>query len=76
MKNPKTICAKCEHHLSSSYIWYENFCKASPISDTIDPVTGKTEYELGVNKYRFCRDVNKGDCKLFKKIEGNEGAEQ
>ena len=70
-----TICKLCKHFVSSGDIWYEQFCKAQPKPISINPVTGKHGYQsvndLGQvyftdNPYHYSRDINNGDCKLFK----------
>lgn len=75
-----TFCKTCKHHIAAEQntvradIWYNHFCAASPRVSVTDPVTGKGGYsetnDLGRavitdNKYRYCRDVNNGDCQLF-----------
>ena len=63
-----TLCIECEHHIQSDfYKWKgsQNFCSASPLESKQDPVTGEMMTKYGDQKYDFCREVNKGYCKLF-----------
>ena len=79
-KVPTTVCIKCKLHFDHEkgspreHVWYNHYCKANPRERVIDPVTGIEGYG-GVNdlggfyitdeKYRHCRDLNKGMCPLF-----------
>ena len=61
----KTVCANCKHRCvigRNPDVWYNNRCLASPLgTPEIDLVTGKTVEQ----EYRYCRDVNYGNCKLY-----------
>jgi len=78
----KTICYKCKYFHNAepcgyrNNIWYNHFCKASPLKTDIDPVTGRmsfvTENCLGKGAYTdrrfaYCRDINEGNCKKYEK---------
>jgi len=79
---PKTLCIKCANHMrlensdSPRYnVWYNQLCKASPLEEAIDPVTGESGYkdinDLGGivfqddTPYQYCREINKGNCLKF-----------
>lgn len=72
-KQPKTVCYNCRNFFnaepigSHSDIWYNHYCLASPKPRKIDPVTGK-ERNAAYDRYRYCRDVNTGNCKLYEQI--------
>lgn len=72
-------CANCKHVLYTNIegkpIWYNIFCKASRRREATDPVTGEKGFvasnDLGGTfvsdqRFDFARDVNKGNCILFK----------
>jgi hypothetical protein len=65
-----TICVDCKHHKvgrNADPQWYDHFCQASPLPSGIDFVTGQ-DLEYGTEyPYRYCQDVNQGDCALFEK---------
>lgn len=60
-----TICVKCQHHWHDpyGYIGYGDCCLAHRNPAKYDPVTGR---DTTWPKYKPCRDVNKGNCPLFK----------
>lgn len=70
-----TICKECKHHIHDTQnemapeVWYNHFCGASPLPMALDAVTGKLGYSTGryvqEHPYKYCRDVNKGNCSLF-----------
>lgn len=75
------ICKDCRFHKyieqngKFTNVWYNHFCGASELPQTIDPVTGELAYfsvnDLGNQfsspyQFRYCRDVNtNGNCDLF-----------
>ncbi|HEY6020891.1 MAG TPA: hypothetical protein VIY48_13625 [Candidatus Paceibacterota bacterium] len=78
---PQTLCKDCKFHRhivrnpSAPQVWYNHFCGASELPESIDPVTGETGF-AAVNdfgnqyfsdvQFRYCRDVNTdGNCPLF-----------
>lgn len=83
MSKQITICRKCVHFLGKDAtsprkdVWYNHFCKASPLPTRIDPYDGK-EKPCGVNdlggayftenKFQYCRDVNDGACTKWKAL--------
>lgn len=75
-----TVCYQCKHFHNEEPtgprkdIWYNHFCKASPLPIAMNPVTGemqsKSSNDLGTTIYtdrgfKFCRDVNDGNCELW-----------
>jgi hypothetical protein len=77
---PKTLCKDCKFHRhivrnpSAPEVWYNHYCAASPLPETVDPVTGATGYasrnDLGRDiivdePYNYCREINDGNCHLF-----------
>lgn len=68
-----TACIKCQHFFNAGKdtgwknMWYNHFCLASPIpiSSRFDSTTGR---RLKSTEYRFCLDVNDGNCPKFKAI--------
>ena len=76
------ICKDCRFHKyierngKNPNAWYNHFCGASELPETIDPVTGGLSFfsvnDLGRQcstpfQFRYCKDVNKdGNCDLFK----------
>ena len=82
VKPIRTICFGCKHHLEvrdarNITIWYNQFCKASPLPKAIDPVTGKSGYSqtndlgdthISDQKFHYCRTINtRGNCPKFEK---------
>lgn len=74
-----TICKKCTNHIQieDNDIWYNHLCGAAPLPIGLDPVTGNlrsiSNNDLGMeytseHLYDYCRNINDGDCKLFKSI--------
>ena len=62
------LCLECEHHMFTDLNdWKlpQHFCCAVPLESTQDPITGEQMTKYGDQKYEFCREVNKGNCKLF-----------
>lgn len=66
-------------HCDDNVVWNNQYCKASPLPMEIDPVSGENRaysYNSLGNKYysnelyENCRDVNTGNCKMFKKKGG------
>ena len=81
MFQPQTICALCQSFLNlepdspREDVWYNHLCKASPLEERVDPVTGKPGFaatsDLGQDfvsdrQYQYCHNVNKGFCPLYK----------
>ena len=79
-----TICANCIHMLNvranpaAPDVWYNFYCKASTLPETVDPVTGKKGFlasnDLGRKiivdtPYLYCRDVNDYNCHLYEEKE-------
>ena len=68
-----TICKKCKFFLIGKehrktpreLVWYNLYCKASPLAPAVDPVLGGTVYDNDL-PYEHCRDVNTaGHCPKF-----------
>ena len=64
-----TICFECrffhnkEPNSPRKNVWYNHQCIASPLSKSINPVTG---YYTDVS-FKYCRNVNTdGQCSKFK----------
>lgn len=65
-----TICFKCKHLIKEhrkARIWYSLGCERHVREKTVCPVTGDMVAEdSGViirgETYRYCRDVNRGEC--------------
>lgn len=79
-KTKTIICYLCEHFHNEEplsvrkFVWYNHLCKASPLPIEMNPVTGEMQArstnDLGTTIYtdrnfKFCRDVNNGDCEFF-----------
>lgn len=64
------ICYKCKHFMNAEPtgprcdIWYNHFCKASPLKKFTNPVTGMEETNTDTG-FEHCREVNKGDCPKY-----------
>lgn len=56
--DPKTICINCKHCMDEYNI---PLCEVYPIKFIVDNVTGKRCSP----HFKFCKDVNKGNCKQF-----------
>jgi hypothetical protein len=79
---PQTLCKDCKFHRhiiknpSAPEVWYNHYCGASPLPESVDPVTGKVGF-VAVNdlgrpyltdvQFHHCRDINTGNCHLFEK---------
>lgn len=68
-----TICKYCEYRerlsvgVDESGPYYDDFCTKAPLEKIKqDKVTG-TIYQ----KYHYCRNINDGNCKMFKKKPPN-----
>ena len=65
-KKEMAICVKCEHHFWEG----SDFCKAHPIKDEVDPISGKMKSEICKSYrigYRICFLLNlNGKCRKFK----------
>jgi hypothetical protein len=73
-----TICKLCQHFINGGPIWYDQYCGATKKPLTVNPVTGEHAYQsingLGTvyydhNPYQYARDINTGDCPLYKECE-------
>ena len=76
---PKSICVECVHYGDADRAAVRNDvrCMASPFPTGVDPVSGLTlpfgadgVPEIGAFGHRLCRNVNDGDCDLFKGGDG------
>lgn len=81
MSNKSTFCVNCanlmrgEPSSSPRYdMWYNMLCKASPLEESISPITGEIVYiqtnDFGKRvesdkPYDYCRNVNNGSCRKF-----------
>ena len=80
MAKTPTICKNCANLLRLEVgtlredVWYNMLCKASPLPQKLDVVSGKSGYSskndfgqeyIGDNPYKYCRDVNDGNCPKF-----------
>lgn len=77
-----TVCTQCRHFVNlepgsvREHIWYNHLCEASPLPTRIDPYDGE-EKPYGCNdlgtiytspySFNFCRDINDGECPLFRR---------
>lgn len=71
-----TICKDCRYFIETLYkssltdkgicLWFRHYCKASPLPRKRSYYDGEVEPQ----KYHFCRDVNDGNCEMFKKKRG------
>ena len=75
-----TICHLCSNFINldpnspRKDVWYNHICKANPLPQKINLVTGKME-SYGVNdmgkeyftddKFQYCSNINFGKCKQF-----------
>ena len=86
-KTNTTVCYDCKHFHNEETsgprkdIWYNHYCKASPLPMEMNPVTGEIQAtctnDLGTKIYtdrgfRFCRDINDGNCELWETGRPNE----
>lgn len=75
-----TICNRCTHFLNKEPdtvrkdLWYNHFCKASPLKKKKDFYDGKVKSvkinSVGVgvftdDNYAHCSDINNGNCELW-----------
>jgi hypothetical protein len=82
-----TICKTCAHFHNRepsgprSHVWYNHFCKATPLPTKIDPYDGATKAysvnDLGSeyftdDKFERCRKVNDGRCPKWKASPGGQ----
>ncbi|MGE0626815.1 MAG: hypothetical protein AB7O43_03260 [Hyphomicrobiaceae bacterium] len=82
-RTPTTFCTKCLHFMNREPegarkdIWYNHYCKASPLKRRIDPLDGvskpHTTNSFGMHifvdeEYQHCRDVNDGNCPKFQPL--------
>ena len=68
-QEPFTICYACVHFLNvsggfNSDIWYNHLCKAYPLNEQFDYVTGKA-VTCSKEKFSHCRDKNGGNCPKY-----------
>ena len=64
-----TACCRCRHALRLSLhvdpnIWWNWICLAAPGEKRFDAVTG-----FVTTIAPFCRDINKGDCRMYEEKE-------
>ena len=75
---PKSICVECVHYGDEDRTAARDDveCKASPRPKATDPVSGRElpyreieltgRFSFGGRTHELCREVNTGDCRLFK----------
>jgi len=74
-KPEMTICTRCKHFYQRSEVWYDQFCKASPLEKRVDPIDGRVKC-FGVNDlgnsysthngYHYARNINTdGKCEKY-----------